>query len=35
MAVGLGWDYSGLGPFVFDRAQYEQAIADAMLQALG
>jgi hypothetical protein len=37
MAVGrgLGWDYSDLGPFVFDRAQYEQAITDAMTQALG
>ena len=29
----LDWDYSELGPFVFDRGQYEQAIADAMAQA--
>jgi hypothetical protein len=35
MADGLDWDYSDLGPFVFDRGQYEQAIADAMVQALG
>lgn len=34
MAVGLDWDYSDLGPFVFDRAQYEQAITDAVTQAL-
>lgn len=35
MADDLEWDYSDLGPFVFDRGQYEQAIADAMAQALG
>jgi hypothetical protein len=35
MADGLDWDYSGLGPFVFDKSQYERAIADAMAQALG
>ncbi|HLN43036.1 MAG TPA: hypothetical protein VK215_11305, partial [Acidimicrobiales bacterium] len=35
MADGLNWDYSDLGPIVFDRGQYEQAIADAMARVLG
>lgn len=35
LARELDWDYSDLGPFVFDRAQYEQAITDAMAEALG
>ena len=35
LASGLDWDYSDLGPFVFDRAQYDQAITDAMAEALG
>jgi len=35
LAGGLDWDYSDLGPFVFDRAQYEQAITDAVTEALG
>ena len=35
MAEGLDWDYSGLGPFVFDRGQYERAITDAIAEALG
>ena len=35
MAEGLDWHYSGLGPFVFDRGQYERAITDAMAEALG
>lgn len=34
MAQGLAWDYSGLGPFNFDRGQYEQAVTDAMAEAL-
>jgi hypothetical protein len=34
MADGLDCDYSDLDPFVFDRGQYEHAIADAMAQAL-
>lgn len=28
-----GWDYSGFGPFVFDRAEYERAV-DAAAAAL-
>jgi hypothetical protein len=35
IAVDLDWDYSDPGPFISDRAQYEQAITDAMTQALG
>jgi hypothetical protein len=35
VADDLDWDYSELGPFVFDSAQFEQAITDAMAQALG
>jgi hypothetical protein len=34
MADGLAWDYTGFGPFAFDRGQYEQAITDAMAEAL-
>jgi hypothetical protein len=30
----LDWDYSDLGPFAFDKTQYEQAINDAMVEAL-
>ncbi|HXY26839.1 MAG TPA: hypothetical protein VEH82_00990 [Acidimicrobiales bacterium] len=29
LAAGLSWDYSDLGPFVFDRAQYEVALQKA------
>jgi hypothetical protein len=34
MADSLAWDYTGFGPFTFDREHYEQAIADAMAEAL-
>ena len=35
LAAGLSWDYSDLGPFVFDRAQYEVALEKAMGIAVG
>lgn len=35
LADSLDWDYADLGPFVFGRDQYEQAITDAMSTALG
>ena len=35
MADGQDWDYSDLGPFAFNRAQYERAIHDAVIEAIG
>jgi hypothetical protein len=35
LAAGLPWDYSGFGPFVFDRDQYETALDKVLGTALG